>query len=70
MKKTILSIMLSLALILPFIGGLSVPAQAAGNKLIAITFDDGPGNYTSSLLDGLSSRGVPATFFMCGVNGS
>ena len=70
MKKTILSIMLSLALILPFIGGLSVPAQAAGNKLIAITFDDGPGNYTSSLLDGLASRGVPATFFMCGVNGS
>ena len=70
MKKTILSIMLSLALILPFIGGLSVPANAAGNKLIAITFDDGPGNYTSSLLDGLSSRGVPATFFMCGVNGS
>ena len=70
MKKTILSIMLSLALILPFIGGMSVPAQAAGNKLIAITFDDGPGNYTSSLLDGLASRGVPATFFMCGVNGS
>ena len=70
MKKTILSIMLSLALILPFIGGLSVPANAAGNKLIAITFDDGPGNYTSSLLDGLASRGVPATFFMCGVNGS
>ena len=70
MKKTILSIMLSLALILPFIGGLSVPAQAAGNKLIAITFDDGPGYYTSSLLDGLASRGVPATFFMCGVNGS
>ena len=70
MKKKILSLLLSLALILPFIGGLSVPAQAAGNKLIAITFDDGPGNYTSSLLDGLASRGVPATFFMCGVNGS
>ena len=70
MKKKILSLLLSLALILPFIGGLSVPANAAGNKLIAITFDDGPGSYTSSLLDGLASRGVPATFFMCGVNGS
>ena len=70
MKKKILALLLSLALVLPFIGGLTVPAEAAGNKLIAITFDDGPGNYTGSLLDGLASRGVPATFFMCGANGS
>ena len=70
MKKKILALLLSLALVLPFVGGLTVPAEAAGNKLIAITFDDGPGNYTGSLLDGLASRGVPATFFMCGANGS
>ena len=60
MKKKILALLLSLALVLPFIGGLTVPAEAAGNKLIAITFDDGPGNFTGSLLDGLASRGVPA----------
>ena len=70
MKKKILALLLSLALVLPFVGGLTVPAEAAGNKLIAITFDDGPGNFTGSLLDGLASRGVPATFFMCGANGS
>lgn len=70
MKKTILSIVLCLALVLPFFGGLTVPAHADSSKLIAITFDDGPGNYTSTLLDGLSKRGVPATFFMCGANGN
>lgn len=71
MKKKLLSLLLGLALILPFFSVTTAPSAAAdGNKLIAITFDDGPGAYTSSLLDGLASRGVPATFFMCGANGS
>ena len=42
------------------------PAQAAGKKLIAITYDDGPSIYTPQLLDGLKARGVKATFFMVG----
>lgn len=39
-----------------------------GGKLIALTFDDGPGPYTNRLLDGLAERGVKATFFMVGQN--
>ena len=44
-------------------------AQAyTGGKLVALTFDDGPGPYTQRLLDGLKERGVKATFFMVGQN--
>lgn len=39
-------------------------------KLAAFTFDDGPSKYTETLLDGLGSRSVPATFFMNGKNGT
>ena len=39
------------------------------HKLIAFTFDDGPGESTARLLDGLEERGVVATFFMNGSNG-
>ena len=46
--------------------GTQPKAEAAGKKLIAITFDDGPGPYTERLLDGLKARGVKATFFMLG----
>lgn len=45
-------------------------AAENGSKLIAFTFDDGPSNNTAVLLDGLKSRGVSVTFFMCGTNGS
>lgn len=34
--------------------------------MIAITFDDGPSNVTSRLLDGLKARDAKATFFMLG----
>ena len=44
--------------------------QDCGAKLLAITFDDGPGKYTGALLDGLAERGVHATFFVNGVNAS
>ena len=37
-------------------------------KLVAITFDDGPGPYTEQLLDGLKARGAKATFFTIGEN--
>ena len=38
------------------------PTVPAGQKLIALTFDDGPRRSTTTrLLDGLSERGVKAT---------
>lgn len=36
---------------------------------VALTFDDGPGPFTSQLLDILDRNGVHATFFLCGNNG-
>ncbi|WP_214326976.1 polysaccharide deacetylase family protein [Nonomuraea sediminis] len=46
------------------------PASAAVNcrhiKCLALTFDDGPGPYTSKLLDILKKRDVKATFFLEG----
>lgn len=47
---------------------LCVPAQAAENeKLVALTFDDGPsGRFTRRLLEGLAQRDAKATFFLCG----
>lgn len=65
MKHRILAMLLAVLMVtalLPF------GASAAGEKLIAVTFDDGPSQYTSQLLDGLAARGVKATFFMQGVN--
>lgn len=35
-------------------------------KMVALTFDDGPGPYTSDLLDTLEQYGAKATFFMLG----
>ena len=37
-----------------------------GKKIVALTFDDGPGAYTGQLLDILKQRQVPATFFVLG----
>lgn len=47
----------------------SLPSSVNGEavKLIALTFDDGPRrSTTTALLDGLSERGVRATFFLIG----
>ena len=65
--KRVLSFMLALCAALGMVC-LGEPAQAAGKKLIAVTYDDGPGPYTERLLDGLKKRGVKATFFMQGIN--
>ena len=56
------------ALALLLILTLCMPAAASGfnGKLIAITFDDGPGAYTAQLLDELAARDVKATFFVSG----
>lgn len=37
-----------------------------GEKIVALTFDDGPGPYTAELLDFLKQEGVRATFFVLG----
>ena len=47
---------------------LCFPVQAAQNeKLVALTFDDGPsGRFTRRLLEGLEQRDAKATFLLCG----
>ena len=42
------------------------PAANSGGKVIALTFDDGPGPYTAQLLDMLDQHGAKATFFLIG----
>jgi peptidoglycan/xylan/chitin deacetylase (PgdA/CDA1 family) len=37
-----------------------------GQKLAALTFDDGPSKWTQGVLDALAAKHVPATFFMLG----
>ena len=45
------------------------PARLPDGPFVALTFDDGPKRSTTSvLLDGLSQRGVHATFFVIGEN--
>ena len=41
-------------------------AANSGSKVIALTFDDGPGPYTAQLLDILDQHGAKATFFLIG----
>ncbi len=40
------------------------PTVSKGNKIIYLTFDDGPGYYTNELLDILKEYNVKATFFV------
>lgn len=64
MKKRLLTVILLIALL-----ATSLPvASATQTKLVALTFDDGPGPYTQRLLDGLATKGVKATFFCLGSN--
>lgn len=63
--KRILSFLLVLVMVVSM---LPLTAQAAkGDKLVALTFDDGPNaTLTNQLLDGLKARNVKVTFFMLG----
>jgi poly-beta-1,6 N-acetyl-D-glucosamine synthase len=47
----------------PTSAGLRLPART-----IALTFDDGPSDYTPEVLDVLEHYGVPATFFVIGAH--
>lgn len=44
--------------------------QIGAGQVIALTFDDGPSEYTGQLLDILKREQVPATFFVLGRNAS
>ena len=48
--------------------GPSVYRGASNRRSIALTFDDGPSERTSELLNYLDKEGVRATFFQCGLN--
>lgn len=43
-----------------------VKVRSSGQGVVYLTFDDGPGPYTSELLDVLAKYGVKATFFVTG----
>jgi len=45
-------------------------AAAPGERVVALTFDDGPGPSTLPMLDVLDRHGVKATFFVTGVQAS
>lgn len=60
MRRLICLILCGMLLVFPI-------RAAQAEKLVALTFDDGPsGKYTQRLLDGLAQRGVKATFLLCG----
>ncbi len=42
--------------------------DCAEQRCIALTFDDGPGQYTNRLLDSLDAQNVQATFYVVGQN--
>lgn len=44
------------------------PVDCAQTACVALTFDDGPGEYTQRLLDELAQQHAPATFFVLGKN--
>lgn len=50
------------------IDGNRIMDQDMGENLCALTFDDGPSNFTPHLLDMLKENNIPATFFMLGAN--
>ncbi|MDR2720397.1 MAG: polysaccharide deacetylase family protein, partial [Nitrososphaerota archaeon] len=72
-KKRVVSIFICILLGLSLIwGAIPIVPVASGevspNKMIALTFDDGPREYTDQLLDILNAYGAKATFFVVGEN--
>lgn len=55
----------------PLIGAVSYDKDISActkQKVVALTYDDGPNAYTGQLLDTLKKYGFHATFFICGNN--
>lgn len=48
----------------------STPEQAKPQKLVCLTFDDGPSSNTGAILDILGQEQVPATFFVTAQEGN
>jgi peptidoglycan/xylan/chitin deacetylase (PgdA/CDA1 family) len=48
--------------------GIKLSQLTTGNTTVALTFDDGPSEFTLKLLDLLRDNGVKATFCLIGVN--
>lgn len=46
--------------------GQAIVHQAGNANMCALTFDDGPSQYTAQLLDSLQYENIPATFFVLG----
>ena len=66
LRRALPVLLLAALLCLLTLPALAADTQDCGAKLIAFTFDDGPGAYTRDLLDGLAARGAKATFFIAG----
>ena len=61
----LLALLLAAALTTPVMA--ATPSETNGDyKLLALTFDDGPSQYTERLLDGLARLNAKATFFLVG----
>ena len=62
----VIAFIISSYIFTPFQKNYSVEVQNPNRKMIALTFDDGPSDYTQTLLDGLNQKGAKATFFVLG----
>lgn len=62
----VLAAVLTSFLTTPFEKSFYVEPGSDSKKQIALTFDDGPGEYTDELLDGLRERNVRVSFFLMG----
>ncbi len=51
-----------------FFGKALLNVKKAGPRAIALTFDDGPSEWTSKILDTLNTEKIKATFFLLGSN--
>jgi peptidoglycan/xylan/chitin deacetylase (PgdA/CDA1 family) len=62
------ALVISSAHAFPVADGIALLRQEMPANYCAVTFDDGPGPYTTALLDLLAQRGIVATFFVLGKN--
>lgn len=63
---TVLAFFVASYIYTPYPKSYGVEVSNPNRKMIALTFDDGPSDYTQTLLDGLKQKGAKATFFVLG----